>query len=67
MSLGLGCSLVGRVFDNMHEALDSILVSHKASMVAHTRKPHSLEMETRELKDQGHPWVYSELDVTGLQ
>lgn len=51
----------------MHEALDSILVSHKASMVAHTRKPHSLEMETRELKDQGHPWVYSELDVTGLQ
>ena len=44
---GLGCSLVGRVLANIHEPWIQFPVSHKPSMVAHTRNPHTLEMDSR--------------------
>lgn len=37
---------------------------HISSIVVHTCNPHTLKMEARELEIQGHPWVYSEVEVS---
>lgn len=46
-----------RVLPSIHKALGSILSTAETGHGAHTCEPNTLEVGTRELGVQGHPWL----------